>query len=157
MVRMARVTDWRHNKLAPDKGRRRLFKHMRIPGEQVETLRESGKTIRHWTWEEGQVIWNERKTLLNFKIRPEMTRPYMKQNLNHDRPVLPSNWQSSCAMAQLLMPFHLFPVGNFKALGEKLQRLKRSTAPGGSFDNRVCLDSIGALRSPWLNLKREIK
>ena len=72
------------------------------------------------------------------------------------RPVLPSNWQSSCALAQLLMPFHLFPVGNFKALGEKLQCLKRSTVPGGSFDNRVYLDSIGVLRSPRLNLKLKI-
>ena len=67
------------------------------------------------------------------------------------RPVLPPTWQSSCSMAQLLMPFHLFPVGDFKALGEKLspeklQRLRRSTVPGGSFDNRVYLDSIGAPR-----------
>ena len=53
---MARETNRSHDKLALDKGRQRLFKHMRIPGEQVDTLRESGKTIRHWTWEEGQVI-----------------------------------------------------------------------------------------------------
>ena len=53
---MARVSDSSNDKLALDKGRRRLFKHMRIPGEQVETLRESRKTIRHWTREEGQVI-----------------------------------------------------------------------------------------------------
>ena len=49
------------------------------------------------------------------------------------------------------MPFYLFPVGDFKALGEKLspkklRRLKRSTVPGGSFDNRVYLDSIGIPR-----------
>jgi len=37
------------NILALDKGRRRLFEHMRDQGEQVETLWESGKTIRHLT------------------------------------------------------------------------------------------------------------
>ena len=35
------------------RGRRRLFEHMRDQGEQVETLWESGKTIRHLTQEEG--------------------------------------------------------------------------------------------------------
>jgi len=63
------------------------------------------------------------------------------------KPTLPPNWQGSCTMALLLMPFHLFPVGDFKALGEKLspeklRRLKRSTVTGGSFDNRVYLDSM---------------
>ena len=43
------------NTLAQDRGRRRLFDHMRNQGEQVETLWESGKTIRHLTREEGQV------------------------------------------------------------------------------------------------------
>ena len=43
-----------HNTLARDRGRRRLFEHMRNQGEQVETLWESGKTIRHLTQEEGQ-------------------------------------------------------------------------------------------------------
>jgi len=71
------------------------------------------------------------------------------------RAALPSNWQGSCTMTQLLMPFHLFPVGDSKAMGgtlspEKLRRLKRSIVPGGSFDNRVYLDSIGVLRSPRL-------
>ena len=42
------------NILARDTGRRRLFEHMRDQGEQVETLWESGKTIRHLTREEGQ-------------------------------------------------------------------------------------------------------
>ena len=37
------------------RGRCRLFEHMRDQGEQVETLWESGKTIRHLTREEGQV------------------------------------------------------------------------------------------------------
>ena len=40
--------------LARDRGRRRLFDHIRNQGEQVETLWESGKTIRHLTQEEGQ-------------------------------------------------------------------------------------------------------
>ena len=35
-------------------GRHRLFEHMRSQGEQVETLWESGKTIRHLTQEEGK-------------------------------------------------------------------------------------------------------
>ena len=35
-------------------GKHRLFQHMRNQGEQVETLWESGKTIRHLTQEEGQ-------------------------------------------------------------------------------------------------------
>ena len=43
------------NILALDKGRRRLFEHTRDQGEQVETLWESEKTIRHLTREEGQV------------------------------------------------------------------------------------------------------
>ena len=52
------------NILALDEGRRRLFEHMRDQGEQVETLWESGKTIRHLTREEGQVTWNERGKLI---------------------------------------------------------------------------------------------
>ena len=44
----------RNNTLAQDTGRRRLFEHMRDQGEQVETLWESGKTIRHLAREEGQ-------------------------------------------------------------------------------------------------------
>jgi len=43
----------RDNILALDKGRRRLFEHMRSQGEQVETLWESGKTIGHLTREES--------------------------------------------------------------------------------------------------------
>ena len=49
------------------RGRRRLFEHMRDQGEQVETLWESGKTIRHLTREEGQDTWNERGKLVNFQ------------------------------------------------------------------------------------------
>jgi len=47
--------------LARYTGRRRLFEHMMDQGEQVETLWESGKTIRHLTREERQVTWNERE------------------------------------------------------------------------------------------------
>ena len=43
-----------HDTLARDRGRRRLFEHMRNQREQVETLWESGKTIRHVTQKEGQ-------------------------------------------------------------------------------------------------------
>jgi len=46
--------DKKRNTLAQDRGRRRLFEHMRDTGEQVETVWESGKTIRHLTQEEGQ-------------------------------------------------------------------------------------------------------
>ena len=42
-----------YNTLAQDRGNR-LFEHMRNQGEQVETLWESGKTIRHLTQVEGQ-------------------------------------------------------------------------------------------------------
>ena len=52
------------NILALDKGRRRLFEHMR---EQVETPWESGKTIRRLTREEGQDTWNERGKLVIFQ------------------------------------------------------------------------------------------
>ena len=37
----------RDNILARKTGRRRLFEHTRDQGEQMETLWESGKTIRH--------------------------------------------------------------------------------------------------------------
>jgi len=47
--------------LAQDRGRRRIFEHMRNQGEQVETLWESGKTISHLTQEEGQDTWNKRE------------------------------------------------------------------------------------------------
>ena len=57
----------RDNILALDEGRRRLFEHTRDQGEQVETLWESGKTIRHLTREEGQVTWNERGKLVIFQ------------------------------------------------------------------------------------------
>ena len=56
---MKLVTEY--NILARKTGRRRLFEHTRDQGEQVETLWESGKTIRHLTREEGQVTWNERE------------------------------------------------------------------------------------------------
>jgi len=59
--RLVRGSRLKHNTLARDKGRRRLFEHLRDQGEKVETLWESGKTIRHLTWEEGQVTWNERE------------------------------------------------------------------------------------------------
>ena len=52
--RLVRGSRQKHT-LALDKGRRRLFEHMRDQGEQVETLWESAKTTRHLTREEGQV------------------------------------------------------------------------------------------------------
>ena len=55
------------NILALDKGRRRLFEHMRDQGEQVETLWESEKTIRCLTREDGQDTWNERGKLVIFQ------------------------------------------------------------------------------------------
>ena len=62
---------------------------MRDQGEQVETLRELGKTIRHLTQEEGQGTCNERE-VSDFKIKREMTRQNRtsKQNVS---PV-PDNW-----------------------------------------------------------------
>ena len=44
---------------------------------------ESGKTIRHLTQEEGQGAWNERE-VSDFKIKQEMTRQDMNQNVNRD-------------------------------------------------------------------------
>ncbi|XP_075208149.1 uncharacterized protein LOC142313048 [Anomaloglossus baeobatrachus] len=53
-------------------------------------------------------------------------------------------------MVQILMPFHLFAIDNLHFLKDTIatqewHRPKRS-APGGSFDNRVYIDSIGVLR-----------
>ena len=71
--------------LAWDTGRRRLFEHMRDQGEQVETLRESGKTIRHLTREEVSSYLKQEGKVLFFKIKQEMMRQDIKQNRNHDR------------------------------------------------------------------------
>ena len=57
------------NILALDKGRRRLFEHTRDQREQVETLWESGKTIRRLTREERQDTWNERGKLVIFQTK----------------------------------------------------------------------------------------
>ena len=51
----AKMTNRKLRHTGTGRGRLRLFKHMRSQGEQVETLRESGKTSRHLTQEEGQV------------------------------------------------------------------------------------------------------
>ena len=59
--------------LARYTGRRRLFEHMMDQGEQVETLWESGKTIRHLTREEGQVTWNEREVIFQNKTGNDET------------------------------------------------------------------------------------
>jgi len=65
---------WRHT--GTRQGRRRLFEHMGSHEEQVETLWESGKTIRHVTQEEGQGTSNEREVNIqnktgNYKTRHE--------------------------------------------------------------------------------------
>uniref|UniRef100_A0A8D3DHC3 Uncharacterized protein n=1 Tax=Scophthalmus maximus TaxID=52904 RepID=A0A8D3DHC3_SCOMX len=66
------------------------------------------------------------------------------------RPKLPKKWRGSCALVQLVMPFYMFPTGEYGQLGTRLKeagtlRQKRSV-PGGSFDNRVYIDSIGVPR-----------
>uniref|UniRef100_A0A8D3DXQ5 Uncharacterized protein n=1 Tax=Scophthalmus maximus TaxID=52904 RepID=A0A8D3DXQ5_SCOMX len=62
------------------------------------------------------------------------------------RPKLPKMWRGSCALVQLVMPFYMLPTGDYGQLGTRLKeagmlRQKRSV-PGGSFDNRVYIDSI---------------
>ena len=56
----------RDNILARDKGRRRLFEHMRDQGEQVETLWELGGTIRHLTWEERESYLKQEEKVSDF-------------------------------------------------------------------------------------------
>ena len=66
------------NILAQDEGDADCL-NTRDQGEQVETLWESGKTIRHLTQEEGQVTWNKRGKLVIFKIKQELTRQDMNR------------------------------------------------------------------------------
>ena len=94
---------WKNNTLARDRGRRRLFDHMRNHGEQWETLWESGKTIRHLTQEESQDTWNEREVSA-FKIKQEMTRQDMNQNLNRDISLLGKLFICLCLCSQLAGP-----------------------------------------------------
>uniref|UniRef100_A0A671Y016 Uncharacterized protein n=1 Tax=Sparus aurata TaxID=8175 RepID=A0A671Y016_SPAAU len=65
------------------------------------------------------------------------------------RPHLPSNWTGECALAQLLMPFHMIPVGaasfQMRPPHSPYQCGKRD-APGGSFDPTVYVDAIGVPR-----------
>uniref|UniRef100_A0A8D3E829 Uncharacterized protein n=1 Tax=Scophthalmus maximus TaxID=52904 RepID=A0A8D3E829_SCOMX len=66
------------------------------------------------------------------------------------RPKVPKKWRGSCALVQLVMPFFMFSTGDYGQLGTRLKeegtlRHKRSV-PGGSFDNRVYIDSIGVPR-----------
>uniref|UniRef100_A0A8K9XMS7 Uncharacterized protein n=1 Tax=Oncorhynchus mykiss TaxID=8022 RepID=A0A8K9XMS7_ONCMY len=56
-------------------------------------------------------------------------------------PNLPTNWTGICALVQLGMPFTLI---QHKDLGPG--RRERRSAPSGSFDNRVYIDSIGVPR-----------
>ena len=72
------------NILARDKGRRRLFEHTRDQGEQVETLWESRKTIRHLTREEGQDTWNETGKLVIFQNKTGNDETRHEQNANRD-------------------------------------------------------------------------
>ncbi|XP_036439144.1 uncharacterized protein LOC118816712 [Colossoma macropomum] len=65
------------------------------------------------------------------------------------RAVLPQSWQGSCALVQLLMPFHIYPTTAFSALPEKLKRhhrQKRDTPAPGAFDSHIYTDAIGVPR-----------
>uniref|UniRef100_A0A3Q3IYP0 Uncharacterized protein n=1 Tax=Monopterus albus TaxID=43700 RepID=A0A3Q3IYP0_MONAL len=69
------------------------------------------------------------------------------------RPRLPSQWRGRCALVQLLMPFHIFSLREYKELGERLLfasrlhcRTRRAVSPRGSFDSRVYIDAIGMPR-----------
>uniref|UniRef100_A0A3B1IU47 Uncharacterized protein n=2 Tax=Astyanax mexicanus TaxID=7994 RepID=A0A3B1IU47_ASTMX len=75
-----------------------------------------------------------------------------KENGNYSamRSKLPSRWAGECALTQLLVPFHIFPVQALQDLHvhlspDKLKRSKRSV-PSGSFDDRVYIDAIGVPR-----------
>lgn len=64
-------------------------------------------------------------------------------------PKLPPQWQHCCNLTQLLIPFHMFPKGDFHRLYERSTQLKhanQTTIPYGSFDNQVYIDSIGVLQ-----------
>jgi len=74
----------KRNTLARDRGRRRLFEHTRSHGEQVETLWESGKTIRHLKQEEGQVTWNERE-VSDFQNKTGNDETRHEKILNRDK------------------------------------------------------------------------
>uniref|UniRef100_A0AAZ3P633 Uncharacterized protein n=1 Tax=Oncorhynchus tshawytscha TaxID=74940 RepID=A0AAZ3P633_ONCTS len=56
-------------------------------------------------------------------------------------PNLPTNWTSICAFVQLGMPFTLIKHKDLVP-----GRRERRSAPSGSFDNRVYIDSIGVPR-----------
>lgn len=61
---------------------------------------------------------------------------------------LESTWKGECALAQIIMPLHMFPehrlVGTQPDSG--LSRTKRDSTPGGSLDPHVYIDSIGVPR-----------
>ncbi|KAL6484002.1 hypothetical protein MHYP_G00088750 [Metynnis hypsauchen] len=65
------------------------------------------------------------------------------------RAVLPQSWQGSCALVQLLMPFHIYPTTAFSTLPERLphyHRQKRDASAPGAFDNSIYTDAIGVPR-----------
>ena len=53
--RLVRSSRLKHNTLARDKGRRRLFEHMRDQGEQVETLGNQGRQSDTWHGRKGKL------------------------------------------------------------------------------------------------------
>ncbi|XP_075203382.1 syncytin-B-like [Anomaloglossus baeobatrachus] len=79
------------------------------------------------------------------------------------RPRLPANWIGSCTLVQILMPFQIITseeIQKGRLSADSLRRTKRSlsdesladlhrikrTLPGGSFDSRIYIDSIGVPR-----------
>uniref|UniRef100_A0A3Q3K018 Envelope polyprotein n=1 Tax=Monopterus albus TaxID=43700 RepID=A0A3Q3K018_MONAL len=67
------------------------------------------------------------------------------------RPKLPKYWTGQCALIQLVMPFKMFPAGDFSNLDQLIKdhpwhRAKRSITPGGSFDNMIYIDAIEVTR-----------
>uniref|UniRef100_A0A3Q3KG42 Immunoglobulin V-set domain-containing protein n=1 Tax=Monopterus albus TaxID=43700 RepID=A0A3Q3KG42_MONAL len=69
------------------------------------------------------------------------------------RPVLPPDWAGSCAIVQLLMPFHMLPISGDDLINQlsKTSHLRhRRAAPGGSFDSHIYIDAIERFK-----LKRE--
>ncbi|XP_077148846.1 uncharacterized protein LOC143809692 [Ranitomeya variabilis] len=55
-------------------------------------------------------------------------------------------WVGQCALAKILMPFHLFPYTHESSPSTAVSRPKRASAPKGSFDPHVYIDNVGVPR-----------
>uniref|UniRef100_A0A3Q3IGE7 Uncharacterized protein n=1 Tax=Monopterus albus TaxID=43700 RepID=A0A3Q3IGE7_MONAL len=79
------------------------------------------------------------------------------------RPRLPSLWRGSCALVQLLMPFHIFSLREYRELGEKLlsaSHLHRETRSTGVPDEFKARNQIAAgfksFLSWWVTVNKNV-